>query len=147
MGRRIRQDSAGGVVVDGDRRAPAILLIKPQGRNRWQLPKGTIDAGEGAAEAAVREVREEGGVDATVIAPLAPITFFYQMHGRRFLKQVEFFLMQYRSGSPTEHDSEVDDAQWYPLPEALERLTFESEREVVREAMARLAGAPAPVAS
>jgi len=134
-----QQRSAGGVVVKraGDR--IDTVLIKPHDRDRWQLPKGVIDKGEDAEATAVREVREEAGVDASVVMPLHPITFFYQMQGQRFVKTVEFFLMEYQSGSPDHHDFEVDEARWFPVQEALECLTFESEQKVLREALGRLA--------
>lgn len=136
MGRITHQHSAGGVVIKGAVNDPYVLLIKPSGRDRWQLPKGHIDAGESAEKAALREVREEGGVDARVLAPLEPIRFFYQMSGKRFVKTVDFFLMSYASGSVDDHDDEVDEACWFALEEAHSTLTFESEQRSLAEAAA-----------
>lgn len=147
MGRRIREHSAGGVVIKRNGSRIEVLLIQPRGRHRWQLPKGAIDPGETPESAAVREVREEGGVEAWVVGSLHPITFFYQMHGRRFVKTVDFYLMEYKSGSPAEHDDEVDEARWFPSEEAVRTLTFESEQEVLRSALTRLEQGGASVAS
>lgn len=138
--RFVHQHSAGGVVVKVDDKRSYVLLIKPRGRNRWQLPKGAIDPGETAEIAAVREVREEGGVTADAVDTLAPIKFFYQMNGKKYVKTVDFFLMEYRSGSALDHDDEVDDARWFPLEQAIKTLSFESEREVVAGAVAKLEG-------
>lgn len=137
----IHQHSAGGVVVKLDDRRSYVLLIKPHNRNRWQLPKGTIDSGETSEVAAAREVREEGGVTADVLERLSPIKFFYQMNGKKYIKTVDFYLMMYRSGSPIDHDDEVDDARWFPAQQALATLTFESEREVVATALTKLESA------
>jgi 8-oxo-dGTP pyrophosphatase MutT (NUDIX family) len=118
------------------------LAIKPSHRDRWQLPKGTIDPGETSEQAAVREVREEGGVSARVLAPLDPIRFFYQMHGKRFTKTVDFFLMEYQGGDPADHDHEVQEARWFPFFET-SRLAFPTERAAVeqaREVLARTGG-------
>jgi 8-oxo-dGTP diphosphatase len=138
--RFIHQHSAGGVVVKVDDKRSYLLLIKPEGRNRWQLPKGAIDPGETAEIAAMREVREEGGVTADPVEALAPIKFFYQWNGKRYVKTVDFFLMRYRSGSALDHDDEVDEARWFPIEQAVKTLSFESEREVVASAIAMLQG-------
>jgi 8-oxo-dGTP pyrophosphatase MutT (NUDIX family) len=132
-----QQHSAGGVVVRAAGGTMEFLAIKPAHRDRWQLPKGTIDRGETPPQAALREVREEGGVDGRILADLGPIRFFYQMGGGRFVKTVDFFLMVYEGGSPDDHDHEVQEARWIPM-EQLGRLAFPSERGVVRKAQAIL---------
>lgn len=109
------------------------LAIKPAHRDRWQLPKGTIDPGETPQVAAVREVREEGGVDARIIADLGPINFVFQIGRQRIAKRVDFYLMQYEGGSPLDHDHEVQDARWFPLDD-VHRLAFDTERGVAQRA-------------
>ena len=140
MGKTIPQHSAGGVVFrcSEDGRGMDVLLIQPAGRDRWQLPKGHIDDGETAETAAVREVREEGGVDARILGALEPIRFFFQMGGQRYVKTVRFFAMAYESGSEQDHDREVDEARWVSTAEATGLLTFESEQDLVRQAVDRL---------
>jgi len=131
----VAQHSAGGVVARRLSGTTEVLLIKPAGRERWQLPKGMVEAGEPAEVAAVREVREEGGVEARVVTKLAPVRFFYQMGRQKFVKTVSFFLMEYESGSPSDHDDEVEDARWFPADEALTAITFDSERGTVQVAL------------
>jgi 8-oxo-dGTP pyrophosphatase MutT (NUDIX family) len=123
--------SAGGLVV----RAAEVLLIAPR-EGRWQLPKGHVEPGEGPADAAVREVREETGVFARLLAPLPSIDYTYDIEGRvRIHKRVDYFLMAYVEGSETDSDPrEVLAARWFSWDEALERLSFDNEREVVRTA-------------
>lgn len=127
-----RQHSAGGVVV----RDGAMLLIATAGGRRWQLPKGRIEPGESPEQAAVREVREETGVTARVVAPLAGIDYWFaDGSSKRIRKHVDFFLLGYVEGSESDFDpSEVDEARWFPSPEAVERLTHASERRVAAEA-------------
>ncbi len=120
-------------------RGNEFLAIKPAHRDRWQLPKGTIDAGESPEMAAVREVHEEGGVSAEIIADLGPIRFWYRMAGRQYVKTVDFFLMRYMSGDPADHDHEVQEARWFPL-EDVDLLAFRDERAVVTRARDLLSG-------
>lgn len=134
----IKQHSAGGVVVRGSGERTEFVAIKPAHRDRWQLPKGTIDRGETSEQAAVREVREEGGVHARIIEDLGPIHFWYQMGGRKYAKTVDFYLMLYESGDPADHDHEVEEARWLPLSDG-QRLAFETERSLVAKAREALA--------
>jgi 8-oxo-dGTP pyrophosphatase MutT (NUDIX family) len=92
-----------------------------------------IDSGESSAQTAVREVREEGGVDARIIGQLQTIRYFFRRGERRIVKTVDFYLMTYEGGDPALHDDEVEEAEWHPLSEP-ERLTYDSERKVVEEA-------------
>lgn len=129
----IQQHSAGGVVVRREGSEAEFLAIKPAHRDRWQLPKGTIDQGETPEQAALREVREEGGVDGRIMADLGPIRFHYQMGGKRFVKTVDFYLMSYEGGDPADHDHEVQDARWFPLHDSA-TLAFPTERGLVERA-------------
>ncbi len=133
----IRQHSAGGVVLRRRGDSVQFLAIKPAHRDRWQLPKGTIDAGETPRQAALREVREEGGVNARIIDDLGPIHFVYQMGDRRYSKTVDFFLMGYLDGNPADHDHEVQAARWFPLSDD-NRLAFPTERSLITRARALL---------
>jgi 8-oxo-dGTP pyrophosphatase MutT (NUDIX family) len=126
----IRQHSAGGVVVRPEKEPREYLAIQPAHRDGWRLPKGTIDRGETPQEAAVREVREEGGVTGKILAELGPIKFVYQMNGKRYLKTVDFYLMAYVAGDPKDHDHEVQDARWFRLADDA-RLAFPTERSLI----------------
>lgn len=129
-----REESAGGVVVR-EHPKPEFLAIKPAGYDRWQLPKGHVDPGEKPEEAALREVREEGGVDASIQESLGDIRYFFQLGGRRIMKIVHYFLMRYESGDPADHDKEVDEVRWFPLSEP-QHLSFDNERQLIQKAHA-----------
>lgn len=105
----------------------------------WALPKGTPDAGETLEETAMRETREESGIQVEIEEPVTSISYFF-VHGRtRYHKTVHFFLMRPIGGRLEDHDHEFDEVRWVPLAEALELMTHATEREVVHRAAALLA--------
>ncbi len=139
-----RQVSAGGVVYRGAECGVEIAIIAVPGKeNRWQLPKGIVDEGEEPEETALREVREETGVESELIEPIDTIEYWYVGHSQgrkvRFHKWVHFYLMRYVSGDIGDYDRrEVAEARWVSLDEALAMLTYENERQMVRKALAML---------
>lgn len=92
----------------------------------------------------MREVREETGVHATIVAPLERIGYWYQRSENgervRVRKFVHFYLLRYISGSVRQHDNEVLEARWIPLDDAEAMLAFASERAVLAEAAGILRG-------
>ncbi|HEX5194182.1 MAG TPA: NUDIX domain-containing protein [Solirubrobacteraceae bacterium] len=132
-----REDfSAGGVVVDGERMI-AIVPIKraADGSKVLGLPKGHPDGDETAEQAATREVSEETGVSARLIAKLGDVEYRYERKGRSVHKLVRFFLFEYEHGDVADHDHEIERAEWITLQDGARRLTYEGEREMVRRAM------------
>lgn len=136
------QVSAGGVVYRQRDRVTEVALISVGERRRWQLPKGTVDPGETPEKTALREVREEAGVEAELLDPLDRVEYWYyanEAEGRvRFHKLVHFYLMAYRAGDVRDHDHEVQEARWVPIEEAITLLAFENERKVVERALAKI---------
>src|SRR5918997_5151902 len=135
------QVSAGGVAVRATDLGweAALVLVGPKAKPRWQLPKGLVDAGETPEVTALREVREEAGIDTDVIGPLDSVEYWYYGTERgarvRYHKVVHFYLLRYRAGRVEDHDREVYQARWVTLAEAAEMLAFASERRVVELAV------------
>jgi 8-oxo-dGTP pyrophosphatase MutT (NUDIX family) len=106
---------------------------------RWQLPKGLIDFGESPEAAAIREVREEAGIEAEIVQLIEKVEYWYQAtrgtQRVRYHKFVYFFLMKYVSGDVADHDHEVNEAAWVPALHLEERLAFKSEKAVARKAL------------
>lgn len=147
-GRSDNETSAGGVVICGEpgsERLAAIVPVRrsPNGARVLCLPKGHIDPGEDALGAAIREVREEAGVEVELIAELGEIGYWYRREGRTVFKSVDFFLFKYMSGDLDDHDDEVEQARWIDLREAAGELSYEGEREIVARAIEAL-GASGP---
>jgi 8-oxo-dGTP pyrophosphatase MutT (NUDIX family) len=139
-----RELSAGAVVVRRLRGRWWLAAIRPGGKPEgvWALPKGQIDAGDSAAVTAVREVREETGVEGRLDGKLGDIRYVYTWKGERVFKVVSFFLVRYTRGRiddlPPEHRHEVAEARWIPLDEASAHLTYRGERQMASEALSRL---------
>lgn len=134
----IREFSAGGVVIRRFRGRPFVAVIRVRGQI-LALPKGHPERGESMAQAAAREVREETGIEATLVEKLGDVRYWYARDGERVMKVVSFFLFRYRAGSVRDHDREAEEALWLPLEEAAERLTYQGEREMAAAALSRLA--------
>jgi 8-oxo-dGTP pyrophosphatase MutT (NUDIX family) len=137
--RALAERSAGGVVVRGEE----VLVVVPRrraanGTRVLALPKGHLDGEETAPQAAQREVREEGGVEADLLDTLGHVRYQYRREGRLVNKRVDFFLFAYRSGSTRDHDGEIEVARWIPLERATAELTYAGEREVVVRALSKM---------
>ena len=134
----IREFSAGGVCVRRMRGRDYVAAVRVKGGTVLALPKGHIDAGESAAQAARRELREEAGVDGELVEKLGDVKYWYSRDGDRVMKIVTFFLFRYRSGSVADHDHEVDSAEWVPLDEAPRLLAYRGEKQMAEAALSSL---------
>jgi ADP-ribose pyrophosphatase YjhB (NUDIX family) len=133
------QMSAGGVVFRNGGEIE-VCLINPVGRSVWALPKGGIEPGETTEDAALREIREETGIDGVAVASLGTIEYWFHGHGNhgRVHKQVHFFLVRATGGDTTLHDAEVTEARWFTYDGALDHMAYPNERQILREAVAQL---------
>ena len=100
----------------------------------WGLAKGGIELDESIEDAAVREVREETGIDAEIEDSLGETRYFYVWDDVRVRKVVHFFLMRAVGGDTNDHDDEMEDVRWFPLDRALKRAAYRGEREVLGRA-------------
>ncbi len=137
------QVSAGGVVFRRHGRRLEVALISVGQPPRWQLPKGLVRKREATEAAALREVREETGLNGEVVEPLETIEYWYyggERQGQRvrFHKRVHFFLLRFLNGDVTEHDDEVNEARWFEIAQAAQQLAFVSEQKVVLNAIEKL---------
>mgnify|MGYP000894263869 CR=1 FL=1 len=130
--------SAGGVVyrLCGGR-LEFVVCERFQPRT-WSLPKGTPDWGETLEQTALREVKEETGLDVELKKPLGSITYWFTGSSRntKCHKTVHFYLMESIGGSTALHDIEFDQVNWYPAAEALELMTYPNEAHIVNKALA-----------
>ncbi len=133
--RTVDETSAGGLVVNHEHGTAAVIgRLDRRGRLLWSLPKGHIEAGETAEQAAVREVAEETGIIGRVVAPLGTIDFWFVAEDRRVHKTVHHFLLQALGGELSDSDVEVTEVAWVPLEELESRLAYADERRLIRRA-------------
>lgn len=136
-----REVSAGGVVYRRDGDDLEILLAARRTRRgdlAWGLAKGGIEPDETIEDAAVREVREETGIEAVIEASLGDTRYFYVWDDVRVRKVVHFFLMRAVGGDTNDHDDEMEDVRWFPLDRSLKRAAYRGERDVLARAAERL---------
>jgi 8-oxo-dGTP pyrophosphatase MutT (NUDIX family) len=137
-----RAFSAGGIVfrtVD-DRRE--VLLCGRNLDGLWCLPKGTPERGESMEQTALREVREETGVDVATEGIVGDIKYWFArpQEGVRYYKTVRHFLFRPIGGDPSLHDHEFDDVRWFPVQEGIKLLTYRNEARILRQALDMVEG-------
>lgn len=137
------QVSAGGVVFREQLGRTEVALISVGEDGRWQLPKGLVDKGESTEAAAVREVREEAGVDAEVVERIDKIEYWYYWNEGpqrvRYHKFVYFYLLRFTGGDVSRHDYEVNEARWVGIDQAMDMLAFDNEKQIMERARQMLA--------
>jgi 8-oxo-dGTP pyrophosphatase MutT (NUDIX family) len=136
------ETSAGGIVYKKDSDKTLWLLTQHSQHGHWSFPKGLIGdniRNEKPQEAALREVKEEGGIEAKIIKdePI-DVHYMYQAQGYLIKKTVYYFLMEYISGDPKDHDWEVTDAQFITTEKVVEKLTFKNDKEAFEKALTSL---------
>lgn len=134
--------SAGGVVYKFDNEL-MILVCQHSYHHGWVFPKGLIGdreeiANEGKEETAIREVKEETGVDAEIEKPLSPVSYFYTWDEgdkkEQIRKTVYYFLMKETGGDISVHDDEMENVEWIRAEEVEKRLTYPSDKKIWKEA-------------
>jgi 8-oxo-dGTP pyrophosphatase MutT (NUDIX family) len=153
-----REFSSGGVVFKKENNQSLWLVIKvavlPKSsfsKNTWRLPKGWLDdAGEmipgplasGKKKAneeeikktALKEVEEEGGVEAKIIKKIGTVKYFFKSVNGRVLKFVTFYLMEWIKDLPEGFGFETSEIGWLPFEEAYKKLSFEREKQILKRA-------------
>ncbi len=125
-----REFSAGGIVFNKGK----VLLTKHSQNKHWSFPKGLTD-GQTLEEAALREVKEEGGVEAEIVGKVGYNKYVYILNGEKVFKVVTYFLMKYLSGDPKDHDWEVEESGWFTPEDALKQLTFSQDKQLLKKAL------------
>lgn len=134
--RTARATSAGGVILEEPRPDAKVVLVArrlARGGLQWILPKGTVEAGESLLETALREAREESGLEVALIGELDTIDYWFVQASEqtRYHKFVHYFLMHVVGGDLSLHDDEVEQARWFTIAQAREAMAFANERRLL----------------
>jgi 8-oxo-dGTP diphosphatase len=128
----IRVRAAGCVVWRPGRTGPEVALIHRPRYDDWSFPKGKLDPGEGYVEAAVREVREETGYPVVLGRRLPTQVYDVSFGGAARMKRVKYWAAQAAVDADFQPNSEVDRLEWLPLPAAHDRLTRQTDRDLLQ---------------
>ena len=145
----LREFSAGALVLRHMQKQWWVAVIEPGREGEPEdrkhvaaLPKGNVDAGEKPPETALREVREETGLNASLVTKLGDIKYVYVRKwagNEKVFKIVSFFLTKYKSGQIDDITAamrhEVRRAYWIPLSEAPAKLSYSGERQMAEKAL------------
>jgi 8-oxo-dGTP pyrophosphatase MutT (NUDIX family) len=148
--RTARAVSAGGVVLSEPASGSLVALVarrSARGDLQWTLPKGTQEAGETIIDTALREVREETGLQVELLIELDTIDYWFVWTPAqtRYHKFVHYFLMRAVGGDLALHDREMEEARWFPMEGAHTAMAFANERkllELVPEALEQWRATP-----
>jgi 8-oxo-dGTP pyrophosphatase MutT (NUDIX family) len=111
-----------------------VVLVGRSHSGIWALPKGTPDKGETIEQVARREVREETGLETRILASIGSAHYSFFHDNVRYKKEVRYFLMEPIGGDLSLHDAEYDEVRWFPFPEAHQRLSYESDSQILYRA-------------
>ncbi len=128
--------SAGGIVFRRDPDGQARFLLIRDSYGNWGFPKGHLEEGESPADAAVRETAEETGLDQLVLrGPIRVIDWHFRFRGRPIHKYCHFFLLESPAGECIpQRDEGITDFRWLPLAGALDKLSYDNARGVLKRA-------------
>jgi len=131
----LRAESSGGVVYRGEPGSIEVVLVGRVESGTWALPKGTPHTGESREATALRETREETGLDVRILEPIDSITYWFALRHARICKTVYYYLMVMTGGDTSRHDPEYDRVAWFPVEQALAVMSYPNEGETVRHAV------------
>ena len=131
--------SSGGVVYRRGEAGYEFVAVQRARHGDWSLPKGHIEAGESREEAAIREVKEETGIEARIVGDLQEVVYFYRRSKEGLTrKSVYYYLMEAVTEELGGPNWEVSEARWVPMSEADGLLSYANDKETVRLAVKAL---------
>ncbi len=136
--------SAGGIVYKKTNDGLLWLITQHAQHKGWGFPKGIVGdekKDESEEAAAMREVEEEGGVKALLVDHKhVEVKYTYRFKEYLVDKTVHYFLMEYQSGDPKDHDFEVQEAKFVPASDVRETLTYKTDTHAFEKALTKMKG-------
>lgn len=128
------EKSCGAVICREKDGMPQVLVICHKNGGHWGFPKGHVEGNETEEETARREIREETGIKASLDQKFRRVVTYSPKP--QVMKDVIYFAATPDGGALKRQESEVEEARWVTLGEALELVTFETDRDVLRSYIA-----------
>jgi 8-oxo-dGTP diphosphatase len=128
--------SSGGVIFKKENNTFYVALIAVKNKSLWTLPKGLVDKGEKVEESAIREVKEETGLTGEIVGMIGEKSYWFYIKDQnsRCKKKVTYFLMRYIEGNIEDFCWEVDEARWFEINEAIKKVSYKSDKEILQKA-------------
>ncbi len=129
-----RRTSSGGIICKKEKNKIKVALISRNQGKVWCLPKGLVNKGEKLEETALREVKEETGLDGKLIKKLGAIDYWFFYKKRKIHKVVHFYLLKHLGGNTKYHDFEVEEVKWFEIDNAIRVMSYKNEIEIMKKA-------------
>jgi 8-oxo-dGTP pyrophosphatase MutT (NUDIX family) len=132
-----REFSAGGIIFNKEKQVLLInnAALRDPKKSYWGFPKGHIEGKESSKDAAIREVKEETGLEVTVIQKIGDSKYIFLQDKEKIFKVVIMFLMEESGGELKIQDQELLGAEWFSLEEASKKLSFGNDRKLLKKAL------------
>ncbi len=130
--RCLYEKSCGAIIFHKTKQNTKILLVKNNNGRYWSFPKGHVEEGETEQETAVREIKEETGLDVTIIPGFREISEYCPFG--RIRKRVVFFLAQAFTDNVTIQEEEIDSYIWVDLQQARKMCTYDNDLRIIEKA-------------
>ncbi len=133
--------SAGGIVLKKEQDKVFVLMAQHAQHHGWGFPKGHIgdkQEGESKEATAVREVKEETGINAEILEEAGEETYWYKWNGERRKKTVFYFIMKHLGGDFAEKDHEMENVEWVVLDEVEQKLTYDNAKKMYRKLLPQI---------
>lgn len=136
----VREPTSGGIIFRHDKKSDVEILLIQDGKDRWTIPKGHIEEGETAQQAAQREIFEEAGLsDVEVLGWLGKIHFRYRRIDKLVLMTTQIYLVRASSNTDEIKKEEwMNDIKWFQFNDALEAIEYEDIGKLMLLAMKRI---------
>ncbi|MEY3614718.1 MAG: hypothetical protein RL752_626 [Actinomycetota bacterium] len=136
----VTEVSAGGLVIsESDPGKVALISHRNRGGGEdWCIPKGHVELGENYLQTAIREVREETGIEAKILEKIGEISYTFKIGPKRVRKTVHHYLLQQVGGDismTSDPTGEVIDVQWFEIARIDDVLAHENERKIAQRAL------------
>ncbi len=132
-----REFSAGGIVFNKDGQFLLIknMAMRDPNKSYWGFPKGHLNESESSKEAALREVKEEVGIEAEVMEKVGQSSYIFQANEEKVFKIVTMFLMKAKKDTISIQAAEIQEARWVDSSRVLDLLSFSNDKKLFQKAL------------